>query len=86
MHFLLMLIYNLKKKYASSVNASLDEVFQFYNDAIKRLEELSNGEKNKENLLSDISVLENKIALYYLDYGNLPIKQSLKVNSLISPV
>ena len=32
------------------------------------------------NMYKDISILENKIALYYLDYGNLPIKQDKKVN------
>lgn len=31
------------------------------------------------NMYKDISILENKIALYYLDYGNLPIKQDRKI-------
>ena len=77
------LIYNLKKKYASSVNASLDEVFQFYNDAIKRLEELSNGEKNKENLLSDISVLEKKVYAEAKDISTLRKKAAVEMSDSV---
>lgn len=32
------------------------------------------------NMYKDINILENKIALYYLDYGMLPIKQDKKIN------
>lgn len=31
------------------------------------------------NMYKDISILENKIALYYLDFGNLPIKQDREI-------
>ena len=31
------------------------------------------------NMYKDINILEDKIALYYLDYGNLPIIQENKV-------
>lgn len=31
------------------------------------------------NMYKDINILENKIALYYLDYGNLPIKNDKKI-------
>ena len=31
------------------------------------------------NMYKDINILESKIALYYLDYGNLPIKQDRKI-------
>lgn len=39
------------------------------------------------NMYKDINILENKIALYYLDYGNLPIKQDKKIsfNNSINP-
>ena len=55
------LIYNLKKKYASSVDSPLDEVIKFSEDAQKRLEELSGGEKNKDALKLEISELEKKV-------------------------
>ena len=31
------------------------------------------------NMYKDINILENKIALYYLDYGNLPIIQEKRI-------
>ncbi|WP_443741023.1 DNA repair protein RecN [Treponema berlinense] len=57
----LTLIYNLKKKYASSVNASVEEVIQFGLDAQKRLAELSGGEKNKDSLKEEITGLEKNV-------------------------
>ena len=48
------------------------EIASYMNESIK-ISELN-------NMYKDISILENKIALYYLDYGNLPIKQDKKVN------
>jgi DNA repair protein RecN (Recombination protein N) len=55
------LIYNLKKKYASSVNAPVEEVIQFGIDAQKRLAELSGGEKNKDSLKAEIAGLEKNV-------------------------
>lgn len=55
------LIYNLKKKYASSVDASLDEVIQFAVEAQNRLEELSNGQINKDSIQKEISELEKSV-------------------------
>ena len=55
------LIYNLKKKYASSVDASLDEVIQFARDAQNRLEELSNGQVNKDSIQKEIAELEKAV-------------------------
>ena len=57
----LSLIYNLKKKYASTVNSPLDEVFQFEKDAKKRLEELTSGEQNVDLLKEKIAELEKKV-------------------------
>lgn len=57
----LTLIYNLKKKYASSVNAPVEEVIQFGLDAQKRLAELSGGEKNKDSLKAEIAGLEKNV-------------------------
>lgn len=55
------LIYNLKKKYASSVDASLDEVIQFAVEAQNRLEELSNGQINKDSIQKEIAELEKSV-------------------------
>lgn len=57
----LTLIYNLKKKYASSVNAPLEEVFKFKSDAEKRLAELNGSENNREALKAEISELEKTV-------------------------
>lgn len=57
----LTLIYNLKKKYASSVNAPVEEVIQFGLDAQKRLAELGGGEKNKDSLKAEIAGLEKNV-------------------------
>lgn len=57
----LSLIYNLKKKYASSVNAPLSEVFDYYEKAKNFLNENS-GDNNKESVLkSEIKELEKLV-------------------------
>lgn len=55
------LIYNLKKKYASSQESSLDEVLKFADDAQKKLDELNGGEKSKDLLKNEIAELEKKV-------------------------
>ena len=57
------LIYNLKKKYASSVSAPLSEVFSYCEDAQKKLEELGAGSDRKERLESEIEELGRKVYL-----------------------
>lgn len=57
----LSLIYNLKKKYASSVSAPLQEVIDYCDDAQKKLEQLSSGNQNKEILQQQISALEKQV-------------------------
>ncbi len=57
----LSLIYNLKKKYASSVNAPLAEVFEYFNKAQNYINENS-GENNKEDVLkAEIKELEKEV-------------------------
>ena len=53
----LSLIYNLKKKYASSQSAPLQEVFDYYEDAKRKLEQLSAGGQDKDSLRVEISAL-----------------------------
>ena len=62
-HNRLSLIYNLKKKYASSVNAPLKEVFDYFENAQKFLEENSNGNDVKQKLATEIKQLEKEILI-----------------------
>ncbi len=57
----LSLIYNLKKKYASSVNAPLSEVFAYFEEAQKYIEENGDGNNKKDALTAEIKALEKEI-------------------------
>jgi len=57
----LSLIYNLKKKYASSVNAPLSEVFAYFDGAQKYIEENGDGNNRKEQLTAEIKALEKVV-------------------------
>jgi len=57
----LSLIYNLKKKYASSVNAPLSEVFTYFDEAQKYIEENGEGNNRKEILTAEIKALEKEV-------------------------
>ncbi len=57
----LSLIYNLKKKYASSVNAPIQEVFDYCNEAQKYIDENAEGAGAKEKLAAQIKELEKDI-------------------------
>ncbi|WP_407424961.1 DNA repair protein RecN, partial [Treponema sp.] len=55
------LIYNLKKKYASSVNSPLSEVIAYLQKAQTRLEELDSSSNKKELLEKEIAELGKKV-------------------------
>ena len=57
----LSLIYNLKKKYASSVNAPLSEVFSYFEEAQRYIEENGDGNNKKEALTAEIKALEKLV-------------------------
>ena len=57
------LIYNLKKKYASSVSAPLSEVTAYLENAQKTLDELDNSSDRKEKLEKEIIELGKKVYL-----------------------
>ncbi len=57
----LSVINNLKKKYASSVNASLNEVFDFYQQAMQYVEENSDGNNKRDILAAEIREIEHDI-------------------------
>ena len=59
----LSLIYNLKKKYASSVNAPLSEVFDYCTQAQKFIDENAEGAGAKDKLTVQIKELEKEILL-----------------------
>lgn len=57
----LSIIYNLKKKYASSVNAPIKELFAYYENAQKELDALSNSTQNIEKLQAEVAALEKDV-------------------------
>ena len=57
----LSLIYNLKKKYASSINAPLSEVFDYLENAQHYIEENGEGNNYKEKLEGEIKKLEKEL-------------------------
>lgn len=57
----LSLIYNLKKKYSSSVNAPLAEIFAYLEEAQNFVEQNGEGNNFKEKLESEIKVLEKDV-------------------------
>lgn len=57
----LSLINNLKKKYASSINAPLGEVISYYKQACESLEKLDVGQHNKDLLEQEILELEKQV-------------------------
>ena len=59
----LSLIYNLKKKYASSINAPLSEVFDYLENAQHYIEENGEGNNYKEKLESEIKKLEKDVLI-----------------------
>lgn len=79
----LSLIYSLKKKYASSQSAPLKEVFDYYENAKKSLEQLGAGSENREELMKSVSELEKKV---YLAGKNLSEKRRATGDKLASEV
>lgn len=79
----LLLIYSLKKKYASSQSAPLKEVFDYYENAQKSLEQLGAGSENREELMKSVSELEKKV---YLAGKNLSEKRRATGDKLASEV
>lgn len=57
----LSLIYSLKKKYASSINSPLSEVFDYLENAQVFIDENADGNSKKENLQKQIKELEREV-------------------------
>lgn len=79
----LSLIYSLKKRYASSQSAPLKEVFDYYENAQKSLEQLGAGSENREELMKSVSELEKKV---YLAGKNLSERRRATGDKLASEV
>lgn len=57
----LSLIYNLKKKYTSSVNSKLQELFDYLQEAQNFINDNSSSNSIKAKLASEISTIENEV-------------------------
>lgn len=57
----LSLIYNLKKKYASSPTAPLSEVISYCEEAQKNIESMTQGSENREMLAKQVALLEKQV-------------------------
>ena len=80
----LSLIYNLKKKYASSVNAPLSEVFSYFEEAQRYIEENGEGNNRKEILTAEIKALEKiGYTATFCDKAPIPLeKRQLRLSIL----
>ena len=82
----LSLIYNLKKKYASSVNAPLSEVFDYFEKAQKYLEEYGDGDDKRSKLEAEIKVLEKDVLARAAEISSLRKADAQKLNTQINAV
>lgn len=77
------LIYNLKKKYASSSSASLKEVFDYYENAKSELEKLGAGAESREELEKNVSELEKNV---YVLAKSISVKRKTAAANMSSEV
>lgn len=82
----LSLIYNLKKKYASSVNAPIGEVFSYFEQAQKFIESNADGNNKKEKLAELIKVLEKEVLLRAEDLSKKRILSAKKLDIAVDSI
>ena len=82
----LSLIYNLKKKYASSVNAPLGEVFSYFEQAQKFIESNADGNNKKEKLAELIKILEKEVLLRAEDLSKKRILSAKKLDVAVDSI
>lgn len=82
----LSLIYNLKKKYASSVNAPLGEVFSYFEQAQKFIESNADGNNKKEKLAELIKILEKEVLLRAEDLSKKRITSAKKLDVAVDSI
>ena len=82
----LSLIYNLKKKYASSVNAPLSQVFEYLEKAQKYIEDYGNGNDKRGQLEAEIKILEKEVLTLAEDISAARKEDAKKLNAQINEV
>ena len=82
----LSLIYNLKKKYASNINAPLKEVFSYYEDAKNELDALENSSANIEALSKEVSELEKIVYKTAKEISAIRVEASSKMASSVESI
>ena len=82
----LSLIYNLKKKYASNINAPLKEVFAYFEKAQNELEALANSSANIENLSKEVSELEKIVYKAAKELSSKRMEASTKMASNVEAI
>lgn len=82
----LSLIYNLKKKYASNINAPLKEIFDYLENSKNELESLQNSEENIANLQNEVSALEKEVYKAAKEISARRIESSGKMASCVEAI
>ncbi|MCI6798347.1 MAG: DNA repair protein RecN [Spirochaetia bacterium] len=82
----LSLIYNLKKKYASNINAPLKEIFDYLENSKNELESLQNSEENIANLQNEVSVLEKEVYKAAKEISARRIESAGKMSSCVEEI
>ena len=77
------LLFRLKKKYASSPNAGIEEVIKYAENAEAELEKLSFGGENKARLETEVSALEKEV---YANAKELSEKRKASAKEMSSSV
>lgn len=82
----LSLIYNLKKKYASNINAPLKEVFAYFDNAQNELYALENSSANIEALTKEVSELEKVVYKAAKELSCKRVEASSKMSSSVEAI
>ena len=82
----LSLIYNLKKKYTSNINAPLKEIFDYLENSKNELESLQNSEENIANLQNEVSVLEKEVYKAAKEISARRIESAGKMSSCVEEI
>ena len=82
----LSLIYNLKKKYASSINAPLSEVFDYLENAQHYIEENGEGNNYKEKLEGEIRKLEKEVLIFAEKISSKRKETALTLNMEVNDI
>ena len=82
----LSLIYNLKKKYASSVSSPLSEVLDYYEKAQEKLKDLDDSSDRKEKLKKEIAEMGKRVYIEAKAISDLRKKAAEKMSAAVVKV